>query len=203
MERIHLTGILLFASAIWGLYLIMSGVAIDLGYFKPFSTVVGLTLLAITAFNFFLWKFSLFQGWLVKQPVLIGTWRGKITSNWISPETGEGVAPIDALLVIRQNYGFISVRLFTKESQSHSLSSALLKAEDGVFELVANYRNTPRYLVRKRSEIHNGSFSLNVETEGGLLLSGHYWTDRNTAGELSFHHENRKLASSYSPAVDA
>ncbi len=203
MERIHLTGILLVASAVWGVYLVVTGVAVGTRHFSPFSTVVGVTLLVITLFNFLLWKLKIFQGWLVKQPVLIGTWRGTIHSNWVNPETGQGVAPIDAVIVIRQNYAFISVRLFTQESQSHSLSASLLRAVDGAFELVANYRNTPRFSVRNRSEIHNGSFVMNVESEGKLSMSGHYWTDRNTAGELSFEHKDRRLSSSYDDALGA
>ena len=46
------------------------------------------------------------------------------------------------------------------------------------------YRNEPRYQDRGHSQIHFGAVWLQVIDTPAQKLEGHYWTDRNTAGEM-------------------
>lgn len=64
------------------------------------------------------------------------------------------------------------------------------------------YRNTPRAAVRHRSEVHHGSFKLDIGGEPVDRLEGYYWTDRNTMGEFDFDRRSRKnkVVESYAAA---
>jgi hypothetical protein len=46
------------------------------------------------------------------------------------------------------------------------------------------YRNESRFEVRDRSAIHYSAVSFRVSDEAPKQLSGHYWTDRKTEGEI-------------------
>lgn len=43
-----------------------------------------------------------------------------------------------------------------------------------------------RASVHERSEVHHGSFKLDIGGQPVDRLEGYYWTDRNTMGELEF-----------------
>jgi hypothetical protein len=64
------------------------------------------------------------------------------------------------------------------------LSVELLRSTDGSFRVAAIYRNEPKVEVRQRSPIHYGGMLLTVQGEPPSRLEGHYWTDRNTRGDL-------------------
>jgi len=49
------------------------------------------------------------------------------------------------------------------------------------------YRNEPRFLVRDRSAIHYGAVWLKVVERPSKEIVGHYWTDRETGGEIELH----------------
>jgi hypothetical protein len=82
--------------------------------------------------------------------------------------------------------------MVTRESWSESLVCRIVYCDDGTDELVAIYQNTPRVLVRDRSEIHFGGFKLHPLGERDPVLEGEYWTSRKTRGELTFRTRNRK-----------
>ena len=46
------------------------------------------------------------------------------------------------------------------------------------------YRNEPRFEVRDKSPIHYGAVWLKVIDEPPKKVIGHYWTDRESAGEM-------------------
>lgn len=155
----------------------------------PAVTVAGI---GLAFFNRWVWHFTLirkFHG----RPVLRGTWHGELASQWVNPQTGRGISPDpDVFLAVRQKFWSVSVRLITKESKSQSLTASLRDTGDGVFELAYVYSNTPRASVRDRSEVHYGAVVLDAPVDRAAGLEGHYFTDRNSRGEMRFRRHFKK-----------
>lgn len=184
ISRLHLSTILVTAALIWGGLLVLSGVQVSPEWTRPLSTVTGVMVLLLAAFDLFLWKLSFLQGWFVKRPVLYGTWRTEIRSTWVDPSTGKQAGPIEAYMVVHQSFSALSLRLYTKESASELLGAEIVGGHDGVYRVAGVYRNEPMLSVRDRSQIHHGGLLLHVIGSPPTALKGHYWTDRKSAGEI-------------------
>jgi hypothetical protein len=159
-------------------------------WMAPIGPAVAVAWAGLWVFDRYAWR------WLssvVGRPVVDGTWHGDLASDWVNPETGEGV-PLDAnvFLVVRQRYWSVTVRMLTKESASASLRADFTKYEDGVHQLVYLYGNTPRQQFRHRSEVHYGGAVLSAPKDRESGVEGHYFTDRKTCGEMRFHTRYRK-----------
>jgi hypothetical protein len=185
IEKLHMSAILMIAAALWGCMLIFEGLSITPAYFHPFSTVLGVIMALLGLFDVWLWRLKLLQGWFVKRPVLNGTWRAEIRSNWVDPATGKQIAPIAAFMVVRQTFSRMSLTLITPESRSELLGAEISRGGTGAYHVFGVYRNEPRMSVRHRSEIHYGGLELHVVGSPPTRADGHYWTDRKTDGELT------------------
>jgi hypothetical protein len=187
LTRLHISSFIALTIGVWLLALWIQGMPIlSADFVKPFSLVVGAITLLITLFNKYLWSLRVFRGWYVKLPDLRGTWKVELKSSWINPETGESISPIVGYAVIRQSLTSLSLRLMTKESRSVLIAYSIEQQEDeDLFKLVGVYRNEPQIeLQGVRSEIHHGSFALEVHGSPVYELQGHYWTDRGTKGSM-------------------
>lgn len=180
----YIKALLYLTVTVWAVVLYVSGQAITSAWLRPLSTVTSVVLLVVMAFDFWLWKMPFLQGWFVKRPIIDGTWKVEIRSNWINPTTKAPIPPIEAYMVIRETFSTLSLRLLTEESGSELVGTEIVCAADGLYCVSGVYRNEPRYQVRDRSPIHYGAVWLKVITEPTKSLRGHYWTDRNTAGEI-------------------
>lgn len=140
-----------------------------------------------------LWKFGIFQGWLVLIPNLNGTWKGTIMSNWINPETNKTQPPIDSTLRVKQSLFKISCVVTTGESTSNSIiADFVIEPEKQIRKLVYTYQNDPFQVYRSKSPIHYGTASLTIiEKNNSLTLTGNYWTDRETTGTLDYHFKHK------------
>src|SRR5207237_90039 len=85
-----------------------------------------------------------------------------------------------------------SLRLLTEESSSELVGTEIVCSADGLYCVSGVYRNEPRFQVRDRSEIHYGAVWLRIIDEPVKKVMGHYWTDRETAGEVEL--DNRQVA---------
>jgi hypothetical protein len=202
LNRLHLSAILLAAAGLWGIALVIDGVSVNGAWFRPFSTVVGILLILLSIFDIWVWRWPVLHGWFVPRPDLCGTWRVELQSNWRNPETNTGVGVIVAYLVIRQTFSSLSVRLLTSESASELVAAEIRKADDGTYRLVGVYRNEPKLSVRDRSPIHYGALALDVQGDLASELAGHYWTDRNTRGEIRTLARHHSIAWSFSKAQE-
>jgi hypothetical protein len=86
--------------------------------------------------------------------------------------------------------------MLTDESESRSSLGRVSKGSAEV-SLDYMYLNTPDNSIQDRSRIHHGSTSLKVSGKPATRLRGHYWTDRDSRGELNFTARNPKLADDY------
>ena len=199
ISRMHLTVLLFTASLIWGTLLIIDGFAVTLYCLKPISIVVGILIFLLSFFEKWGWGISYLHPWFVLVPDMRGTWKGTLLSTWQNDLTQEPI-PIESYLVIRQTYSTISIRLITKESISTLLTGSIIRSNDGIYEIVGVYQNTPKILIREKSPIHYGGILLAIEGNPPSYLEGHYWTDRETKGELRFKKFSRTTYENFTQA---
>jgi SMODS-associating 2TM, beta-strand rich effector domain len=127
-------------------------------------------------------------------PDLNGTWNGTLTSTWVDPATGSHKPPVAADIIIRQGLFTTSVSLKTGESVSHSTRSFLEPFRDtGRFRIWYSYNNDPQAQFQHRSSPHEGVAFLECEFDADPnRLSGRYYTDRRTTGDIDARREKRR-----------
>jgi len=151
-------------------------------------------------FENFLWRWSWLQRWSwFPVPDLNGTWKGTLISSFIHPD-GTKVGPIEAYIVVRQSFLNVSVRQFTAESASSTLSGSVTSDPDGVKRLEVMYFNFPDLRYQPVSRAHHGSFSYCIEGQPASALAGRYWTDRGTYGDTRFSERVPQRADNYEHA---
>jgi len=184
---------------VWTGFLYIHGQTLESSYLKPLSTVTSIVIVIGMAFDFYLWRLPGFR-WLVKRPVVDGSWRVELQSNWINPATNEGIPPIEAFMVITQTLSSLSMRLMTPESTSNLVGAEIVCAPDKIYCISGVYHNEPVYSVRYRSEIHYGGLNLQIAEDNETTITGHYWTDRKTAGTMTLTDRTSKKYQSYAAA---
>jgi SMODS-associating 2TM, beta-strand rich effector domain len=190
----YVKSIIYTAVCAWAVVLLVSGQSLTSDLLRPLSTVTSVVVLLSIAFELWLWKLPFLHGWFVKRPVIDGTWKAELRSNWKDPATGSSIAPVQGYMVIRQTFLNLSLRLLTEESSSHLVGTEIVCTVDGLYCVSGVYRNEPHYHERSHSPIHYGAVWLQVIDTPQQLLQGRYWTDRNTAGALSLSdRQNRKF----------
>ena len=205
ITRLHISSFIGLIIAVWLLALWMQGMPVlSVDYIKPFSIVVGVITVIATVFNKYAWSWKIFRGWYVSRPDLRGTWKVELNSNWIDPKTSKPLPPIIGYAVVRQSLTFLSFRLMTEESHSSLIAHSLEKEEDGVFKFTAIFRNEPKLeLHGERSDIHYGSFSLEVYDNPVSSMEGYYWTARGTKGSMTLGNRKNRLFNTYEQACNS
>lgn len=196
ISRLHITTILIIAAITWGVCLVLAGVPVTAAWFKPFSVVVGVLVLALSIADRWLWRLRVLRPWLFNIPDLNGTWKVAIRPTAPEPSPSEVIA----YMVIRQTFSTISLRLFTAESHSETLSAHVVRCDDGTCNVAAVYRNTSRLQVRERSPLHHGALLLSVQGDPPESLEGQYWTDRLSQGEMVLSARNPARVHSFDQA---
>jgi hypothetical protein len=203
MQRSHLTAILAAAVGLWGVILFVAGSALDPAALRPFGLVTTLVALLVAAFDRWLWKISLLHGWFVKRPYISGTWAVEIRSTWTNHDGGTATAPIMGYMAIRQTYSSLSLRLMTSEATSQAITASVSAGDDGTYNVAAVYRAVPGATVRDRSPIHHGGLLLEVLDRSPDVITGTYWTDRATRGDLKLSQRQHGFFSDYAAAQAA
>jgi hypothetical protein len=173
---------------------------LNFGWLRLFSVAVLLATLALTLLDLWIWRFPLIQRVPGIPRCIRGTWKGTLTSLWIDPATGDSPKPKPVYLVVRQTATLVSVKLLTDESRSASSLAEVAEA-DGTGVLRYLYLNQPDIRLSHRSRIHHGSVVLVISGNPAKRLKGHYWTDRDSKGELEFFHKDNRLVDDFSDAA--
>lgn len=165
-----------------------------------YSTTV--TTALVFLFNLWAWKWlpELLSG----RPKLNGTWKGKLEYRWANPDEKKDVRDaVDPIFIsITQSFLSIKICAFTSESESHSLSSNIVKSDTGAWELSYTYDNTPDRQLRGRSQRHRGAAELKISrVKKEYTIVGDYWTDRWSQGRMSFFDRSAGIATSYASAL--
>lgn len=184
MSNKQVTALVWYVAVVWAALLLVAGATLPDGFFKPVSLVTAAVVMALFIFDRWAWKWGVFRGWFVKRPYLGGTWRVELNWKWLDPSSDVRTGTASGFLVIRQTYSRLSMRLFTAESSSRLRGAEVVADADDLYEVGAVYVNEPKFSVRGKSPIHNGALILAVRGSPPTLLEGHYWTDRNTNGEI-------------------
>ncbi len=203
LTRLHISSFIGLTIIVWLIALWLQGMPVlSSDFIKPFSTVVGAITVFVIVFNKYLWSWKGFRGWYVKRPDLRGTWKVELKSSWVNAETSKVIDPIYGYAVIRQSLTSLSCRLMTQESRSVLVAHSIDQQEDeDLYKLVGVYRNEPKIeLQGVRSEIHHGSFALDIHGNPVYELQGHYWTDRGTKGGMKLSGKVSKLYDTYEQA---
>jgi hypothetical protein len=203
ISRLHLTPIVFFIGLVWLGLLFINGVAVEISWLKHLSVVVPVLLVAIGVFDRWLWRLPWLNGWFANRPVLCGTWRVDLRSEWVNPATGAKPAPIICYMAVRQTFSSLSMRLMTAESASELVAERILVAGDGVSKVVGVYVNEPKLSVRDGSAIHYGALLLEVHGDPPSTLEGSYWTDRESRGTMRLADRRAKVFPSFEEANKA
>ncbi|MGR3174676.1 MAG: Cap15 family cyclic dinucleotide receptor domain-containing protein [Candidatus Scalindua sp.] len=205
LSRLHISSFIGLIIVIWLVALWAQGVPVlSIEFIKPFGIVVGAISFVVVMFSKYAWSWKIFKGWYVNRPDLRGAWKVELKSNWIDPETNESIPPIIGYAMIRQSLTSLSLRLMTKESRSKLIAHSIEKEEDALFRVAAIYRNEPKIeLQGGSSEIHHGSFLLEIHGDPVLLMEGHYWTDRGTKGSMNLTNHRKELYDTYEQAASS
>jgi hypothetical protein len=161
----------------------------DTSLLSFFSAAVFVATIALLAWDRWLWKVQVIQSTTGVPRDLSGTWEATLESFWTDPKTGQSPPPKTVYVVIRQTSSKASVTLISDESRSKSSIARVIK-EDDSWILHYIYSNEPRLELRERSPIHHGSGVLSAVGNPVVRLSGGYWTDRDSKGNLSL---NRRM----------
>jgi hypothetical protein len=187
---------------VWTGLLLVNHEAIQSSWLKALSNVVTIVLWLVIAFDLWLWKLRILRGWFVKRPVIDGTWKVEIRSNWLNPQTNDTPSPITAYMVVRQTLSTLSMRLLTTESTSMLVGTEIVCSPDGLYCISGVYRNEPWFDFRHRSDIHYGGLWLQIAEDGeAKAIEGHYWTDRGTAGSMKLIERSHKKVQSFKSAA--
>lgn len=172
-------------SLVYTAVLFLSGVELDTFAKQFLALLPTLFALGVVAYDRWVWKWALGRKFH-QRPQIDGLWRVTLTPNpesHIPPDGNRG--PIEAYAVIDQTYWSISVAQFTEQSESYSLTSTFIaRGQTNMKTLSFLYDNTPRYEHRKRSPRHSGACEISVPTGQPTAMTGLYFTDRFTQGEM-------------------
>jgi len=170
-------------------------------WLSPIGPAVTVAALGLFVFDRWAWRLPGIRK-LHRRPLLHGTWHGELASSWVDPTTHQGIpADPDVFLVVRQRFWHVSTRLLTKESASASMLGGFKEDEDGVQHLIYVYTNTPRAEVRIRSGMHFGGVVLGAPRDSSAGLHGHYFTDRNTRGDLRLDTRYGQVVETYAAGL--
>jgi hypothetical protein len=86
--------VVFLSGGIWFLLLILQGANAEAGWLRTLGGVAGIVVLLMIGFNRYAWRWPGVHR-LTKRRVLDGTWKGSLRSDWIDPNTGQGLDPIE------------------------------------------------------------------------------------------------------------
>lgn len=185
--------------AVFAVGILAGGDEVKVAWLKYYAAAVLAVTVAYSAWENLLWRSPIAQKMRGVPRSVRGTWRGTLTSLWVDPATGRSPDMKTVYLVVRQSASTAHVTLFSDETTSRSSLARLTETDSGA-ALDYLYLDTPRPAVRHRSPIHHGSGSLQVVGRPAVSLSGRFWTDRDSKGEVQFTARRAALAEDYGSA---
>jgi hypothetical protein len=172
------------AAGIWFVIALFSGSqAVPMVALKTVSIAGTAVTILFLLYDRYIWKWKpvrIFTG----KPLVAGTWRGKLRSDYERPGETHPIRPIQVAVRIKQTNSNIAITMFTVESESTSRQGLLFKENDDRWCVSWLYENTPRQSVQHRSPEHDGACRLYLSGKSGERLTGRYFTSRKTTGEV-------------------
>lgn len=199
MNKIQIQVVAGVTVLVFAVGIVLSGDKVDSAWLKFFSYATASSVGVLALWNRFLWRSPTAQRIPGVPRDIRGTWKGVLVSQWVDPKTKKTPPAKPAYLVVRQTASKLSVTMITDEMRSRS-SMAQVAGDDGDVSLDYLYLSRPQSSVEHRSRMHHGSTSLDVSGRPATRLHGHYWTDRDSRGELDFGQRVVKVVDDYESA---
>lgn len=181
-------------SLLYALALVTTGTNLPNSIARALSFLPTLLGLGAVAFDIWLWRMP-FIRFFVDRPLLAGTWIGVIVPAVNNP-TGNmsNRGEIEAGMVIEQTFWTLAFTTFTLESTSHSISAFIVNQTDSKRQKRVGYfyHNEPSLAFRHQSAPSNGATHFNVSGRMPKVMTGTYWTDRKSAGDLKFKYVGKR-----------
>ena len=176
---------ILAVGVVYSVLLFVASVHLDTWYKYVIAALPAVGSIALAIWDGWAWR----QPWLTRlthRPRLDGLWQVTLTPTAEShiPEGGNR-GPIPGFLVVRQSYWSIHLRQFTAESASRS-RTFFWELPDGAEAetLTFVYENVPQQQFEQRSNRHFGTCGLDIGSLRPRAISGAYFTDRYTKGDM-------------------
>lgn len=183
---VRLTAAIVGAAYAAALY--VSGVHIQAGAKQALSYLPTALAFLAALWDIWLWRLPVLQS-LAKRPWMGGIWSATLTPTAASviPKGGNR-GPIEAYVIIKQTFWSIGVRQYTAESRSYSCATMWTEATGGPDQtLTYTYANRPRQELERRSRPHLGTAALDVVSLRPSTITGDYFTDRYTKGDMTLN----------------
>lgn len=168
--------------------LYFSGIHIQAGAKQALSYLPTILTFLVALWDIWLWRIPWLQR-LAKRPWIAGIWSATLTptaTSHIPPDGNRG--PIKAYVVINQTFWSTRVRQYTAESRSDSRASIWGDTVSGSDRtLTYTYANRPRQELEDRSRPHLGTAGLDIVGLRPSTMTGDYFTDRYTKGDMVLH----------------
>ncbi|MDQ6849752.1 MAG: hypothetical protein M3070_07195 [Actinomycetota bacterium] len=167
----------------YAVVLYVSGVHLQDGAKKIVAYLPAIATLLLAVWDLWLWRLPGVQRF-AKRPWITGTWSVNLrpTDDSHIPEGGNR-GPIEAYIIVTQSYWSISVRQYTAESRSESQTAVWSKTSGGNL-LTFIYANRPMQELEARSRPHFGATTLDLVGLRPSSITGEYFTDRYTKGDM-------------------
>ncbi len=187
ISRIELGALVVLAIAIFLGAVVISGGEISLRWAAYIGATITSVGLVVAVYDRWLWKWPMLQGWFVDRPKVGGVWNVTMKTSWVDPATGQVRSPVMATFDIKQTRTAIQVRMKSDESDGDLVCANIVPRDGDGYRFIGTFRNEPRLAGREKSPIHYGTFSLDIEGDANNppRMIGHYWTDRETTGEMT------------------
>jgi SMODS-associating 2TM, beta-strand rich effector domain len=185
------TAVRLTATAVGAVYaaaLYVSGVHIQAGAKQALSYLPTVLVFLVVLWDIWLWRLPVLQN-LAKRPWISGIWSASLTPTAASViPAGGNRGPITAYVIIKQTFWSIGVRQYTAESRSDSRGTIWSETSGGSERtLTYTYANRPRQELEHRSRPHLGTAALDIVGLRASTITGDYFTDRYTKGDMMLH----------------
>lgn len=145
--------------------------------FQAATASISLSVLALVIVMNLTWK-TRWLAWLANRPIVHGVWWGELKSTY----KGELLPPIAIAFVVRQTYVSLSIQSFTAGIGADSIIE--------VFDRNQKTRDVRlKYVYEMKRETNaehkftTGYGDLKLQG-GGKVLSGYYWTNSPTEGDI-------------------
>lgn len=191
-------------SLVYSVVLYLAGLHLETVFKQVLVLLPAAAGIVLTAWDVLLWHLPGLDR-LTRRPRLHGLWRAELhptDESHIPP--GGNPGPITAYLVISQTYWSVAVRQYTGESKSDSRASFWQRSNDAAVETLAFlYENNPEQRHQSRSPRHLGSCTLDSTNRAPKEMTGVYFTDRYTKGDMTMTLVDRTTGYPSFAAADA
>ena len=193
---------ILVVGVVYSVLLYISGVHLTSWYKYVVALLPAAGAIALAVWDTWGWRLPMLQR-LTRRPRIDGLWQVELIptdESHIPPGGNRG--PIPGFLVVSQSYWSIHVRQLTAESASRSQAFFWERPGGAAADrLTFVYENIPRQQHQYRSTRHLGTCSLDIASCRPKTITGVYFTDRYTKGDMSLRLIDR--SSGYGSYQDA